>query len=122
MGIENKKRARGIFPCWVLGVVLLIGGHAWGQSSWVEEIGNSITMYQGLYPSSNFKPYEDQLSRVKDALHQNDRKAITTEMGKWFKMLRNRAHGIDDIAASELMNFAVMVTPVQEFNISVPRQ
>lgn len=106
--------------CFVFGVALLIGGNAWGQSSWVEEIGNSITMYQSLYPGSNFKPYEDQLTRVKDALHQNDKKAVTTEMGKWFKMLRNRAHGIDDMAASELMNFAVMVTPVQEYNISVP--
>jgi hypothetical protein len=106
----------------MLGAVLLIGGNALGQSSWVEEIGNSITMYQSLYPSSNFKPYEDQLTRVKDALHQNDKKAVTTEMGKWFKMLQNRAHGIDDLAASELMNFAVMVTPVQEYNISVPRQ
>lgn len=106
----------------MLGAVLFIGGNALGQSSWVEEIGNSITMYQSLYPSSNFTPYEDQLTRVKDALHQNDKKAVTTEMGKWFKMLRNRAHGIDDLAASELMNFAVMVTPVQEYNISVPRQ
>ena len=64
--------------------------------------------------------YEDQHTRVKEALHQNGRKAVTTEMGKWFKMLRNQAHGIDEIAASELMNFAMMVTPVQEYNISVP--
>jgi hypothetical protein len=116
----TKKKPLEIFSCFVLGAVLLIGGNALGQSSWVEEIGNSITMYQSLYPGSNFKPYEDQLTRVKDALHQNDKKAVTTEMGKWFKMLRNRAHGIDDMAASELMNFAVMVTPVQEYNISVP--
>lgn len=120
MRMGTKKKPLEIFSCLVLGVVLLIGGNALGQSSWVEEIGNSIAMYQNLYPSSNFKPYEDQLTRVKDALNQNDRKAVTTEMGKWFKMLRNRAHGIDDLAANELMNFAVMVTPVQEYNISVP--
>ena len=120
MRIRTKIMARGIISCFVLGAVLVIGGYALGQSSWVEEIGNSITMYQNLYPSSNFKPYEDQLTRVKDALNQNDRKAVTTEMGKWFKMLRNRAHGIDEMAANELMNFAVMVTPVQEYNISVP--
>jgi len=120
MRIGTKNRTIGIFSCLVLGAVLLIGENVWGQSSWVEEIGNSIIMYQGLYPTSNFKPYEDQLTRVKDALQQNDRKAVTFEMGKWFKMLRNRAHGIDDLAASELMNFAVMVTPVQEYNISVP--
>lgn len=113
MRIGTTNQMIGICSCVVLGAALLIGGNAWGQSSWVDEIGNSIT-------SSNFKPYEDQLTRVKDALHQNDRKAVTSEMGKWFKMLRKRAHGIDDLAAKELMNFAVMVTPVQEYNISVP--
>ena len=44
------------------------------------------------------------------------------EMGKWFKMLRNRDHWIHDVAADELFNFAVMVTPVQEYGIMVPTQ
>jgi hypothetical protein len=41
-------------------------------------------------------------------------------MGNWFKMLRSRAHGINDVAADELFNFAVMVTPLEEYGISVP--
>jgi hypothetical protein len=41
-------------------------------------------------------------------------------MSKWFKMLRNRDHGIHDVAADELYNFAVMVTPLQEYRIAVP--
>lgn len=101
-------------------LVVIIGGYSFAQYSWVDEIGNSIALYKGLYPSSNFKAYEEQLIRVKEAVDRNDRNAVSVEMGKWFKMLRNRAHGIDEIAASELMNFAVMVTPVQEYNISVP--
>jgi hypothetical protein len=41
-------------------------------------------------------------------------------MGKWFKMLRNRDYGINDVAADELYNYGLMVTPIQEFNISIP--
>jgi hypothetical protein len=33
-------------------------------------------------------------------------------MTKWFTMLRHRDHGITDIAADELLNFARMVTHV----------
>ena len=35
-------------------------------------------------------------------------------------MLRQRDYGINEIAADELFNFALMVTPVQEYGISVP--
>jgi hypothetical protein len=41
-------------------------------------------------------------------------------MGAFFKMLRTRAHGISDVAADELFNVAVMVAPIQEYQISVP--
>jgi hypothetical protein len=41
-------------------------------------------------------------------------------MNKFFRMLQSRAHGINDVAADELYNFAVMVTPIQEYGISVP--
>ena len=41
-------------------------------------------------------------------------------MGKWFKMLRARDYGINDVAADELFNYALMVTPIQEYGISVP--
>jgi len=36
------------------------------------------------------------------------------------KMLRTRAHGINNIAADELFNYWVMVTPIAEYRISVP--
>jgi hypothetical protein len=41
-------------------------------------------------------------------------------MNRFFRMLQGRAHGINDVAADELFNFSVMVTPVQEYGISVP--
>ncbi len=102
---------------------LVMGGVSLGQQgTWTDEISNSITLYKSLYPTSNFTPYEQQLTMVKDAVMKGDQKAVRTGMGKWFKMLRKRAHGIDGIAADELFNFGVMVTPVHEYNISVPRK
>lgn len=98
-----------------------MGGVILAQSLWIDEIANSMVVYKSLYPTSNFEPYEKQLTLVKEALNKGDRKAVGTEMSKWFKMLRKRAHGIDGIAAEEMFNFAVMVTPAQEYNISVPR-
>jgi len=101
---------------------LFVSGAAIGQQgTWTDEISNSITLYKSLYPSSNFKPYDVQLTRVEEAVNKGDNKGVRTEMRKWFKMLRKRAHGIDGIAADELLNIAVMVTPLQQYNISVPR-
>ena len=34
--------------------------------------------------------------------------------------LRQRDHGINEVAADELYNFSLMVTPIQEYGISVP--
>ena len=91
------------------------------QGTWTDEITNSITLYKSLYPSSNFEPYSAQLTLVKEAVMKGNKKGVRTEMRKWFKMLRKRAHSIDGIAADELLNIAVMVTPLQQYNISVPR-
>lgn len=104
----------------VCAVSLMMLGVAFAESTWVDEISNSLTFYKASYPGSNFEPYLQRLNRVKDALGQGDKRTIRVEMGKWFKMLRNREHGINDVAADELFNFAMMVTPIEEYGISVP--
>lgn len=101
-------------------LVLFAGGLALAQASWVDELTNSVVFYKTNYPSSNWDPYLGELMLVKDALGRGDQRTVRTEMGKWFKMLRNRDHGIHDVAADELFNFALMVTPIQEYGISVP--
>lgn len=90
------------------------------QTSWVDELANSVAFYKSNYPASNWDPYISELTLVKDALARGDQVAVRKEMGKWFKMLRNRDHGIHDVAADELFNFGLIVTPIQEFNIAVP--
>ncbi len=101
-------------------VVLVSAGAAWTQTTWVDEITNSLAFYKANYPTSNFEPYTQKLTRVRDALRGGNKQAVRTEMGNWFKMLRSRAHGINDVAADELFNFAVMVTPIEEYGISIP--
>ena len=102
-----------------LGTGLLLG-HVDAQQSWVDEINGSLNFYKTSYPGANLEPYSQRLAVVKDAIGRGDTKTVKTEMGKWFKMLRTREQGIHDVAADELFNFAVMVTPIQEYGIAVP--
>lgn len=101
-------------------VWLLTGGITSAQTNWIDELTNSVVFYKTNYPTSNWDPYLGELIVVKEALVRGDQRTVRTEMGKWFKMLRNRDYGIHDVAADELYNFALMVTPIQEFNIAVP--
>lgn len=91
-----------------------------GQGNWVDEISNSLTFYKSNYPNSNWDPLERRLAATREAVGRADQRAVRTEMNKFFKMLTTRADGINEIAADELYNFAMMVTPVQEYGISVP--
>ncbi|HJR75582.1 MAG TPA: hypothetical protein VJ805_01375 [Nitrospiraceae bacterium] len=101
-------------------VALLAPGIGFAQANWVDEIGNSLNFYKINYPTSNWEPYSAKLETVKEAVNGGDQRKVKVEMGKWFKMLRARDHGINDVAADELFNFALMVTPVQEYGIAVP--
>jgi hypothetical protein len=90
------------------------------QTSWVDEINNSLSFTAKNYPGSNWEPYQQKIRTVNDAVGRGDNQAVKMEMGKWFKMLRHRDHGISDVAADELYNFSLMVTPIQEYGIAVP--
>lgn len=101
-------------------VPFLAADIGFAQANWVDEIGNSLNFYKINYPTSNWEPYSAKLETVKQAVNGGDQRKVKVEMGKWFKMLRARDHGINDVAADELFNFALMVTPIQEYGISVP--
>jgi len=102
----------------MLGVVL--AGAALAQSNWVDEITNSLAFYKTNYPTSNWDIYQQKLNLVRDAVNRGDQRTVKVEMNKFFRMLQGRANGINDVAAEELSNFAAMVTPIQEYGISVP--
>ncbi len=119
-----NRRNRGYRICaLVFGLCVglgLLAGSAFAEQSWVDEINNSLNFYKVTYPGSNWEPYSQRLQTVKEAVDRADTRTVKSEMGKWFKMLRARDQGIHDVAADELFNFAVMVTPIQEYGISVP--
>jgi hypothetical protein len=91
------------------------------DAAWVDEIQNSLQSYQVGYPDSNFEPYLKQLAQVREAAQRGDRRLVKNEMRAYFKMLNSRAYGVTEIAAEELSNFAQMVTPMEEYGITVPR-
>jgi hypothetical protein len=101
-------------------LAMFAGGGALAQTNWIDELTNSVSFYKANYPASNWEPYLAELTLVKEALARGDQRIVRSKMGKWFKMLRDRDHGIHDVAADELYNYGLMVTPIQEFNISVP--
>jgi hypothetical protein len=95
-------------------------GVATAQGAWVDELTNSLKNYKATYPASNFDAYTEKLSTVRTALDSGNKEKVRAEMGVVLKMLRTRAHGINDIAADELFNYWVMVTPIAEYRVSVP--
>lgn len=105
-----------------IGLLAFASAAAAAETAWIDELSNSVSFYKASYPSSDWTPYQDKLTLVREAVDKGDQRTVRMEMGKWFKMLRNRDHGIHDVAADELFNFAVMVTPVQEYGIMVPTQ
>ena len=98
----------------------LTEGVATAQGTWVNELANSLKNYKATYPASNFNAYTEKLSKVRTALDSGNKEKVRAEMGVLLKMLRTRAHGINNIAADELFNYWVMVTPIAEYRISVP--
>lgn len=112
----------------VVGVILVasivgllsVVGMAMAQGGWVDDIANSVSFYKANYPGPYWDAYQQRLALVKTAVQNGDQRAVKVEMGKWFKMLRQRDHGISDVAADELFNFSLMVTPIQEYGIAVP--
>lgn len=98
----------------------LVFSQVQAETTWVDDIANSLAFSKTNYPTSNWEPYSQKLGIVQDAVRRGDQRVIKAEMSKWFKMLRVRDHGISDVAADELFNFSLMVTPIQEYGISVP--
>ncbi len=93
---------------------------AMAETTWIDDLANSVSFYKANYPGSQWDAYQQRLTLVKNALQSGDQRTVKVEMGKWFKMLRHRDHGINDVAADELFNFSLMVTPIQEYGIAVP--
>lgn len=90
---------------------LLTAGTVLAASTWVDEIWNMVTFEKATYPTSNFDPYLEKLARIRDGIGRGDQHMVKLETDQFLRMLSARAHGINDVAADELYNFAVSVRP-----------
>lgn len=106
-------------------VTLFAGGSALAQSTnWMDELSGSVKFYQARYPGTSnepadWTPYLSELNLMKKAAIRGDQQVVRVGMDKWFKMLKNREHGINPKAADELFRIAVLATPFDEYKISV---
>jgi len=107
-------------------LALFAGGVALAQSTnWMDELTGSVNFYKNKYPTTHnepadWQPYLSELSLMKKAAIRGDLDTVRVGMGKWFKMLKDREHGIHPKAADELFRIAVLATPFEEYKISVP--
>lgn len=107
-------------------LALFAGGVALAETTnWMDELTGSVNFYKTNYPTTNnepanWDPYLSELSLMKKAAIRGDLETVRVGMGKWFKMLKDRQHGIHPKAADELFRIAVLATPFEEYKISVP--
>lgn len=92
-------------------LALLCGGTALAGEAWVDEVWNMVTFEQASYPSSDFAPYLQKLDRIRAGLERGDQQIAKTETDRLLKMLLDRRHGINDVAADEIYNFVLSVRP-----------
>jgi hypothetical protein len=106
-------------------VALFAGGVALAQTNWIDELTGSVNFYKSRYPTTNnepanWEPYLSELNLMKKLAIRGDRETVRVKMVNWFNMLKDREHGINPKAADELFRLAVLATPLQDYNISVP--
>jgi hypothetical protein len=108
-------------------LALFGGGVALAQTTnWMDELSSSVNFYKNRYPTTDnvpadWQPYLSELTLMKKAAIRGDQETVRTGMAKWFKMLKDRDHGINPKAADELFRIAVLATPFDEYKISVPK-
>ena len=96
-----------------LALCLWTGGSSLAAGTWADEIVTAATFYKSSYPTGNWDPYFEKLTRVQEGIGRGDEQIVKVEMDRFLKMLLGRSHGIDDVAANELYNFALGARPTE---------
>jgi hypothetical protein len=93
---------------------LLLVGSALAAETWVDEVWNMVVFEKAAYPGSNFDPYFEKLTAIRNGLAGGDQLIVKKETDRFLKMLADRVSGIHDVAADELYNFALVVRPTDD--------
>lgn len=92
-------------------LALLCGGTALASETWIDDVWNMVAFEKANYPTSDFAPYVQKLDRIKTGLDRGDQQIAKMETDRFLKMLMDRRHGINDVAADEIYNFVLSVRP-----------
>lgn len=92
-------------------LVLLCGGTALASETWIDDVWNMVAFEKATYPTSDFAPYFQKIDRIKAGLERGDQHVAKTETDRLLKMLLDRRHGINDVAADEIYNFVISTRP-----------
>ncbi|MEP7150675.1 MAG: hypothetical protein ABI856_03110 [Nitrospira sp.] len=92
-------------------LAFLCGGTAFADETWIDDVQNMVAFEKANYPSSDFAPYFQKLDRIRTDLDRGDQQAAKMETDRFLKMLMDRRHGINDVAADEIYNFTLSVRP-----------
>ena len=92
-------------------LALLCGGTALASETWIDDVWNMVAFEKANYPTSDFAPYFQKLDRIKTGLDRGDQQTAKMETDRLLKMLMDRRHGINDVAADEIYNFVLSVRP-----------
>lgn len=92
-------------------LTLLCGGTAFAGETWIDDVWNMVAFEKANYPTSDFAPYFQKLDRIKTGLDRGDQQIAKMETDRFLKMLMDRRHGINDVAADEIYNFVLSVRP-----------
>ena len=105
-----RRDARGLLAA-SCALVLICGGVALAAENWVDKVRNMVTFEKASYPGSDFDPYIQKLERIQAGLDREDQRIVRMETNRFLKMLAERRHGINDVAADEIYNLVLSVRP-----------
>lgn len=107
------NRTMAIVLTVALALCLWTGGSGLAAGAWADEVVTAATFYKTSYPTGNWDPYFEKLTKVQEGIGRGDEQIVKVEMDHFLKMLLGRAYGIHDVAADELYNFALGVRPLE---------
>jgi hypothetical protein len=108
--IQNYTR---LVLAMIFALALLWSGVALAGTTWVDEVWNMVMFEKASHPESNFDPYLQKLDRIRTGLDREDPRIVKIETDRFLKMLIDRKHGINDVAADEIYNFLQSVRPAE---------
>lgn len=97
-------------------------GIASADETWIDQFKNTVLFYQQSDPNSDWQPYLDQVTTIRDGLAANDDAAVQSAQGELISMLTTRANGINEGAADDLFQMMTSreIEPFYEMLVSVP--